>query len=71
MGLIRRSFSFLDADFIKKLYVMFARPHLEYAQSVWAPHLKKYVDMLEKVQIRATKLVGGFGNLSYEERLET
>ena len=35
-----------------------------------APHLKKYVNMLEKVQIRATKLVDGFGNLSYGERLE-
>ena len=70
MGLIRRGFSFLDADFFKKLYVSFVRPHLEYAQSVWAPHLKKYVDMLEKVQMRATKLVDGFGKLTYEERLE-
>ena len=70
MGLIRRSFSFLDKEFFKKLYVTFVRPHLEYAQSVWAPHLKKYVDMLEKVQIRATKLVDGFRNLTYEERLK-
>ena len=54
MGLIRRSFSYLDAYFFKKLYVTFVRPRLEYAQSVWAPHLKKYVDMLKKVQIRAT-----------------
>ena len=69
MGLIRRSFSFLDANFFKKLYVTFVRPHLEYAQSVWSPYLKKYVDMLEKVQIRATKLVDGFGSLTYEERL--
>ena len=70
MGLIRRSFSFLDKVLFKKLYVTFVRPHLEYAQSVWAPHLKKYVDMLEKVQIRGTKLVDRFGNLSYEERLK-
>ena len=69
MGLIRRSFSFLDKDFFKKLYVTFVRPHVEYAQPVWAPHLKKYVDMLEKVQMRATKLVDGFANMSYEERL--
>ena len=69
MGLIRRSFSFLDKTFFKKLYVTFVRPHLEYAQSVWAPHLKKYVDMLEKVQIRATKMVDGFASLTYEERL--
>ena len=69
MGLIRRTFTFLDAGFFKKLYVAFVRPHLEYAQPVWAPHLKKYVDMIEKVQMRATKLVDGFGSLSYEDRL--
>ena len=34
-----------------------------------APHLKKYVDMIEKVQMRPTKLVDGFGRLSYEDRL--
>ena len=31
MGLIRRSFSFLDGDLFKKLYSSFVRPHLEYA----------------------------------------
>ena len=56
---IRRTFTF----FFKKLYVAFVRSHLEYAQPVWAPHLKKYVDMIEKVQMRATKLVDGFGSL--------
>ena len=70
IGLIRRSFSCLYADFSQKLYVTFLRTHLEHAQSVWAPHLKKYVDMLKKVQIRATKLVDGFGNLCYGERLD-
>ena len=37
VGLIRRSFSFLDCKLFKKLYTTFVRPHLEYAQSVWAP----------------------------------
>ena len=68
-GLIRRSFSFLDCKLFKKLYVTFVRPHLEYAQSVWAPHLKKHIDMLENVQVRATKLVDGLSNLDYPARL--
>ena len=34
MGLIRRTFTFLDAGFFKKLYVAVVRPHLEYAQPV-------------------------------------
>ena len=59
-GLIRRSFSFLDGRLFKTLYTTFVRHHLEYAQTVWAPHLKKHIDMLGRVQIRATKLVDGF-----------
>ena len=70
LGLIRRSFTFLDCDSFKKLYCAFVRPHLEYGQSVWSPHLKRDIDALENVQIRATKLVDGLSNLTYAERLE-
>lgn len=69
MGLIRRSFTYLDSKVFRSLYVSFVRPHLEYAQVVWSPKLRKYVNMIEKVQRRATKLVDGFWNLPYEERL--
>ena len=70
VGLIRRTFSFLDCSLFKKLYTTFVRPHLEYGQAVWSPFLKKYVDMLENVQIRATKLVDGLHKLNYSERLK-
>ena len=69
MGLIRRSFTYLSCETFKKLYVTFVRPHLEYAQVVWAPHLKKHITMIENVQRRATKLVDGLSNLEYHERL--
>ena len=49
MGLIRRSFSFLDCHLFKQLYITFVRPHLEYAQTVWAPHLMKYINIIENV----------------------
>ena len=70
MGLIRRSFTYLDGKSFVKLYTALVRPHLEYAQSVWSPHLKKFTDLLENVQIRATKLVDHFGGLDYSERLK-
>ena len=64
MGLIRRSFSYLSCNVFKKLYLSFVRPHLEYAQAVWSPHLKKHTNLIEKVQIRATKYVDGFNPIS-------
>ena len=69
VGLIRRSFTFLSCNLFKKLYTTFVRPHLEYAQTVWSPHLKRYINVIENVQIRATKLVDGLSKLSYSERL--
>ena len=70
MGLIRRTFSYLDPATFKTLYTTFVRPHLEYAQPVWSPHFRKHIKMLEKVQIRATKLVDGMKNMDYTERLK-
>ena len=54
----------------KVLFTTFARPHLEYGQVIWTPHLKKYITILENVQRRATKLVDGFYRMSYSERLK-
>ena len=45
------------------------RPHLEYGNVVWHPRFKKDMNLLENVQHRATRLIPGFRNLSYEERL--
>ena len=70
VGLMRRSFSYLDPTSFKKLFCAFVRPHLEYAQSIWAPHLQKHINAIENVQIRATKLVDGLKNMEYQERLK-
>ena len=70
MGLIRRSFCFLDKYLFKRLSITHVRPHLEYAQAVWAPHLTKHVNMLENVQKRATKLVNGLRDEDYSDRLQ-
>jgi hypothetical protein len=70
VGLIRRTFSYLNPKMFLKLFTAFVRPHLEYAVTVWSPHLKRHIDIIENVQMRATKLVDGFGNLNYRERLK-
>ena len=70
VGIIRRSFASLPKHTFVKLFTAFVRPHLEYGQPIWSPHLRKYIKLIEDVQIRATKLVDGFGKMEYYERLK-
>jgi len=69
VGLINRSFDFLSPEMLRTLFIAFVRPHLEYAQAVWSPRLIKHIDAIESVQRRATRLVSGYRNKSYEYRL--
>ena len=69
LGQIRRTFSYLDKNMMRQLFIAFVRPHLEFGNVVWSPHHKKYIDMIERVQRRATKCVPGLKDKSYEERL--
>ena len=69
LGMIRRNITYKDKSLIMPLYKAIVRPHLEYCIQAWNPYLRKDVDMLEKIQRRATKLIPGLRDLTYEERL--
>ena len=70
LGMIRRNITYKEKSLIVPLYKAIVRPHLEYCIQAWSPYLRKDIDMLEKIQRRATKLIPELRDLRYEERLK-
>ncbi len=71
LGMIFRSFTFIDKSMFLNLYKSLVRPHLEYASPIWSPMYKKDRIAIENVQRRATRLVRSLKNQTYEQRLKT
>ena len=69
LGTIKRTYQTRDAGTISTLYKAMVRPHLEYANSIWGPFYQGDINMVEKIQHRATKLIPSLSNKPYEERL--
>ena len=69
LGLIFRTFTYMDKEMFLNLFKSLIRPHLEYATVVWSPLYKKDMIHIENVQRRATRLVTSLQHLSYPDRL--
>ena len=53
------------------MYKAIVRPHLEYCIQAWKKkNRKKNIDILKRIQRRATKVIPELGDFSYEEHLK-
>lgn len=70
LGCLPHTFKNMTKEILSLLYKAMVRPHLEFATTVWSPHLKYDQDLIERVQRRATKLVPELRDLPYSQRLQ-
>ena len=70
LGMIRIAFTCLNKMVFLNLYKGLVRPLLEYCVQVWSPYKRKYIDLLEGVQRRATRLVPELRRLIYDKRIK-
>ena len=40
IGLTRRTFHYMDQEVFRLLFTSLMRPHMDYADCIWSPHLK-------------------------------
>jgi len=69
LGYIKRSVASRSRERIPPLCSTLIRPHLESCIRLWSPQHRKDMDLLERVQRGATRIIRGIEHISYEERL--
>ena len=69
VGVLFKGFASRQIPVLKKAFITYVRPIMEYASNVWSPHLLKHINAIERVQKHFTKRIPSLSNLSYPERL--
>ena len=70
LHLIKRTLSASASVYLKKqLYISLVRSHLSFCSQVWKPQYVKDIQMLERIQRRATKYILNDYSMDYKSRL--
>ena len=56
--IIKKCFLVINEDILRKLYVSYLRPSLEYGSVIWAPHSDSEIKLLDAFQHRVLTLHG-------------
>jgi hypothetical protein len=64
-----RGFASRNLQLMRKAFVTYIRPILEYNSIVWSPNLVHLIELIESVQRKFTKRITSLSSLSYSSRL--
>ena len=71
LGQIQKTFHYRKKSHLVPLYKTFVRPKLEFCIAAWSPWTESDINVLEKVQARAVRLISDKRGTTYEERLNS
>ena len=70
IGWICRTFRHREAMFMRRMFITFVRPHLDYCSQLWSPNEGPLLDKIEKVLKDFTNLIPEIHHLEYCDRLK-
>ena len=68
-GMIHRVFSIKNHTILKKFYMAYVRPILDYASVIWNPSAVGHEDDIERIQRRFSKSINLLNSVSFDEHL--
>jgi ribonuclease P/MRP protein subunit RPP40 len=71
VSMIFRGFITRDCETLRRAYITYVRPIIEYNTIVWNPCAKNLIDLIESVQRNFTKRIPSLTSLTYAERIAT
>ena len=69
VGILFRGFLTRDLNLLRRAFITYIRPILEYGTVLWSPTLKKFIDQIENVQRKFSKRIPAISDSPYFERL--